>query len=284
MPAPPRFKMNIAEATIPNARGGIAMTREKPSLPRWKPFFLGDWMRAMFIHYEVEPAVLQRETPYELDSFEGRAFVSLVAFTMQRLRPRFGGKLAELFFSPIATTRYLNVRTYVRHRNRAGIYFIAEFLSNPFCVPLGPPTFGLPYRSGRLNYRDHRESGRLAGEIRAAGGDWGLRYAAALEPGAGFRPCQPGTLNAFLLERYIAFTCLGQKSRLFHIRHEPWPQKSIEVSVWDDGLLATTGGWIHHARFVGANFSPGVRDVWMEWPQRIHCHRPKRRLTACFDV
>jgi len=241
-------------------------------------------MRAVFIHYEVEPAALQREIPYEVDLFEGRAFVSLVAFTMQRLRPSFGGKLAELFFRPIATTRYLNVRTYVRHRNSAGIYFIAEYLSNPICVPLGPPTFGLPYRLGRLNYRDHRETGRLAGEIRAADDARGLRYAAALESGAGFGPCQPGTLTAFLLERYIAFTCLGQRRRLFHIRHVPWLQTAIEVSVWDDGFLATTGGWMHHARFVGANYSPGVRDVRMQWPQRIHCLRPKRRLTACFDV
>jgi len=61
---------------------------------------------AVFIHYTVDVEVLQQEVPFELDLFEGRAFVSLVAFSMRRLRPCFGGRLAELLFKPVATTRY----------------------------------------------------------------------------------------------------------------------------------------------------------------------------------
>jgi uncharacterized protein YqjF (DUF2071 family) len=272
--------MNLAEATIPAASDGIAVTRERSSLPQWNPFFLGDWMRAVFIHYEVEPAALQREIPYELDLFEGRAFVSLVAFTMQRLRPRRGGRLAELFFSPFATTRYLNVRTYVRHRNSAGIYFIAEFLSNPFCVPLGRPTFGLPYRFGLLAYG----GGGIEVEVMVSRGSEKLTCHVSKCARAEFRTCLPETLDAFLLERYVAFTCCGQARRFFHIWHLPWSQVSVEVSVRDEGLLATTGRWIKHARFVGANFSPGVCDVGMEWPRRIQRLRPKRRLTAFFNI
>jgi uncharacterized protein len=258
-------EVNIGKATTPTARDGIEVTRGKPTLPQWKPLFIGDWIRAVFIHYEVQSAVLKREVPYELDLFEGRAFVSLVAFTMQRLRPRCGGKLAELLFMPIASTRYLNVRTYVRHCNQRGIYFIAEFLSNPLCVPLGRPTFGLPYRFGRLAYG----SRGIGGKVMVARGSAKLACQVSEGAHAEFRPCQPGTLDAFLLERYIAFTCCGHARRLFHIWHIPWPQIPVEVSVQDEGLLATTGRWIQHARFVGANFSPGVCDVWMEWPQRI---------------
>ena len=66
--------------------------------PECPPLFLGDWVRALFIHYEVEPEILQREVPFELDLWNGRAFASLVAFTMQRLRLGFGGWLGELFF------------------------------------------------------------------------------------------------------------------------------------------------------------------------------------------
>src|SRR5262245_34522440 len=72
------------------------------SLPR-EPLFLANWDRALMIHYEVEPEALQRIVPFELDLYRGRAFLSLVAFTLQRMRPRFGGRLAELLFRPIAT-------------------------------------------------------------------------------------------------------------------------------------------------------------------------------------
>src|SRR6266852_2534444 len=110
-----------------------------------EPLLLSDWQRALFIHFEVEAGALQAEVPFRLDLREGKAYVSLVAFTMRRMRPRVGGPLAEWCFGPIATHELLNLRTYVRHRGEAGIYFIAEWIPNRLSVFLGPRTFGLPY-------------------------------------------------------------------------------------------------------------------------------------------
>src|SRR5258708_3228276 len=115
---------------------------------RGEPLFYADWLRAVFIHYEADPEALQREVPFELDLDDGRAYVSLVAFTMRDMRPRIGGRLAAWLLKPIATHEFLNVRTYVRHGGETGIYFLAEWLSNPLSVWLGPLTFGLPYRFG----------------------------------------------------------------------------------------------------------------------------------------
>src|SRR5436190_5950155 len=42
-----------------------------------------DWLDMVFLHFEVEPKALQEHTPFELDLFDGRAFVSLVAFVMR---------------------------------------------------------------------------------------------------------------------------------------------------------------------------------------------------------
>src|SRR5205823_10777000 len=117
-----------------------------------EPMFYARWDRAVFIHYEADPAALQRDVPFNLDLHEGRAFVSIVAFTLARMRPRIGGRLGEWLFKPIATHEFLNVRTYVRHAGEPGIFFLAEWLSNPLSVRLGPRTFGLPYRFGHLSY------------------------------------------------------------------------------------------------------------------------------------
>ena len=57
-----------------------------------EPLFIADWDRPLMIHYEVDPVALQRVMPFELDLWDGRAFVSLVAFTLRRMRPRLGGK------------------------------------------------------------------------------------------------------------------------------------------------------------------------------------------------
>src|SRR3954471_14336526 len=92
-----------------------------------EPLFLADWEQVVMIHYEVNAAALQQVVPFQLDHWDGRAFVSAVAFTMRRMRPRIGGRLAELMFKPISTHDFLNVRTYVRHNAEPGIFFLAEW-------------------------------------------------------------------------------------------------------------------------------------------------------------
>jgi len=93
---------------------------------RGEPLFHADWDNVTFIHYETDPEELQRCIPYHLDLYDERAFVSLVAFTMRGMRPRFGGRLGKLLLKPIANHNFLNVRTYVTHNREAGIYFMAE--------------------------------------------------------------------------------------------------------------------------------------------------------------
>src|SRR3954469_11969493 len=137
---------------------------------RGEPMFYARWDRAVFIHYEADPAALQRDVPFELDLRNGRAFVSIVAFTLQRMRPRIGGRLGEWLFKPIATHEFLNVRTYVRQGSETGIYFLAEWLSNPLSVRLGPRSFGLPYHFARINYDHARDGETLRGTIKARDG------------------------------------------------------------------------------------------------------------------
>src|SRR5690348_9171346 len=78
------------------------------------PLFVADWTDAVFVHFAIDPRVLQPHVPFELDLYGGKAYVSLVAFTQERLRPRVGGRLAAALSAPLATHHFLNVRTYVR--------------------------------------------------------------------------------------------------------------------------------------------------------------------------
>jgi uncharacterized protein YqjF (DUF2071 family) len=229
-----------------------------------EPLFLAAWNRAVFINYEADARLLQRQVPFELDLRDRRAFVSVVAFTLSRMRPRLGGRLGEWLFKPIATHEFLNVRTYVRHRGEPGIYFLAEWLSNPLSVRLGPRTFGLPYKFGRLSYDHARASENIHGNVEAREGL--LSYRGMADDS--FAPSDAGSLTEFMLERYTAFTCRGKRRRLFHIWHSPWPQVPAEIEVTASTLMASTGGWWKTAEYIGANYSPGV-EVWMGRPHRI---------------
>ena len=262
---------------------------------RGDPLLYADWLWALFIHFEVDAEALQREVPFPLDLREGRAYVSLVGFTMRGMRPRLGGKLAALLFKPIATHRFLNVRTYVRHHGEPGIHFLAEWMDNPISVLLGPAVFGLPYRLGRLQYHHHHEVGELHGQVSQAA--WPidhiskcstrLEYRAEINTSRPFVPCEPDSLDEFLLERYSAFN--GKPSRpyleiqanpfipkpirprFFRIWHPPWPQVPACILSLDTSLLAETWSWFVEARLVGANYSPGVQQVWMGRPQAALC-------------
>jgi uncharacterized protein YqjF (DUF2071 family) len=229
-----------------------------------EPLFLAEWERVVFIHYEAVPVILQQQVPFDLDIRDGHAFVSIVAFTMRRLRLRPGSRLGEWLLKPIATARFLNVRTYVLHHGEPGIYFLAEWLSNLLSVWLGPRTFGLPYRFGELAYEHPDDADVLRGRVAASEGL--LRYHSTF-PAADFSTCEAGSLTEFLVERYTAFTCCGRRHRLFRVWHEPWRQAPVDITVIVDDLIASTGAWWQGARYVGATYSPGV-SVWMGRPHR----------------
>ncbi len=239
--------------------------RQRMLTHRGEPLFLARWDRAVFIHYEAQPESLQQCVPFQLDLRNGRAFVSIVAFTLVRMRPRIGGWVGELLLKPIGTHGFLNIRTYVHHNGESGIYFLGEWLSNRISVFLGPRTFGLPYRFGKINYEHDHEHGRLLASVWAKEGRF--RYRATVENN--FEICEANSITEFLIERHTAFTQdrYGRR-RFFRVWHEPWKQVSINIDVTADELIDSTGDWWQGARCIGADYSPGA-SVWMGWPHKV---------------
>jgi uncharacterized protein YqjF (DUF2071 family) len=231
---------------------------------RGEPMFYARWDRAVFIHYAADPAALQPDIPFELDLRDGRAFVSVVAFTLSRMRPRIGGQIGEWIFKPIGTHEFLNIRTYVQHNAEPGIYFLAEWLNNRASVLLGPRSFGLPYRFGRIDYQHGYDA--LHGTAEARDGQ--LAYSGKVCADK-FASCDAGTLTEFLVERYTAFTEHRECARFFRVWHAPWLHATAEIEVTASTLIAGTGAWWKTAEFIGANYSPGA-EVWMGRPHRIN--------------
>lgn len=235
-----------------------------------EPLFIGDWLNVVMIHLEVAAGALQAVTPFTLDLWERRAFVTLVAFTLRGMHPRFGGRWGRWLFRPLATHRFLNVRTYVRQDGEAGIHFLAEWLDSRLAVQFGPRVFGLPYRLGRIEYQNEWQPGGLCGRVADARSGAALVYRADLESGVPvLAACDAGSLDEWLMERYTAFNCRRGRRLFFRVWHEPWPQVPVGVRLVDRRLLTAQWPLFGEAQVAGANYSPGVRAVWMGWPHRL---------------
>jgi hypothetical protein len=236
---------------------------------RGEPLFIAGWKDALMLHFEVHAV------PFELDLRDSRAFVSLVAFSMRGMRPRVGGRLAALLFRPIASHDFLNARTYVRQGGEFGIHFLAEWLTNRLAMALGPTTFGLPYRFGRIAYAHDWRKGTVSGEVVDARSGAKLVYKAELPVQTGetpvlrFEPCGADSMDEWLMERYTAFNSAGRRKRFFRVWHPPWPQCTAQVTLQDTSLLTQNWPCFREARFFGANFSPGFDEVWMGRPMKV---------------
>jgi uncharacterized protein len=228
-----------------------------------RPLFVADWTDAMFVHYAVEPAALRPlvPRPLDLDLRDGKAFITLVAFTQRRLRPRLGGRLTAFLSRPLAEHHFLNVRTYVRHAGEAGIYFLAEWIPNRLACLLGPPLYGLPYRLGRLEYRGKADG--FEAIVRCDTRQ--LHVHADFDGTAGPSPAKRGTLEEFLVERYSAFTVRGRALYRFRIEHAPWVLRPADVEVRETALLGTVAALLSAP--VAAHGSEGVRDVQIGAPE-----------------
>ena len=270
---PPAPEPRLAKAPALRAAGGFSHEAMGRMLATpGEPLLYADWDRVLMLHYEIDPAVLGPVVPFPLDLHNGKAYVTLVAFTLRDMRPRRGGRWAHWLMKPIGSHHFLNVRTYVRVGNETGIYFITEYMNNLLALKLGPLAFGLPYRFARMTYHHDWLRGFLAGRITDVRGRNALAYEATIAPAPRFAAARAGTLTEWLMERYTAYTVRRAKRLLFRVWHPAWPNVPVKATVRDDTLVRRHLPWFAHAKYVGANFAPGVFDVWMGRPHPVAEH------------
>lgn len=234
------------------------------------PLFVADWRRVVFVHFAISPTDVAPHVPHPLDVVDGRAFVSLVCFSLERMRPgrlippRFGRAL----LGPISEHAFLNVRTYVRGPAGPGIHFLTEWINNPLSLHLGPLTYGLPYRLADIQRVDLPAGGLSQIRVTERGRSAGLGITVPYAPEAPVAPCADGTLDEFLVERYTAYTHRRGTNRFFHIAHRPWDVARVDLVRTDTTLLEEVYPWFRHAELVSAHIGPGVEDVVIGRPHR----------------
>ncbi|MGB0333096.1 MAG: YqjF family protein, partial [Planctomycetota bacterium] len=121
------------------------------------------WRDLSFMHWRVDPDALRPliPEPLEVDLFGGEAWVGVVPFEMR------GTRLWPLPTVPgLRHFPELNLRTYVRHGDRQGVWFFSLDACSKVAVRVARQTFALPYLDARMSIE--REPG--------AGEDGWIRY------------------------------------------------------------------------------------------------------------
>jgi uncharacterized protein len=178
------------------------------------------WRHLLFAHWRVDADALRRVVPPQLalDLHEGEAWVGVTPFRVEGFRLR--GTLP-----PPVLSRFpeVNVRTYVAHGGRPGIYFLSLDADSRLAVGGARKTYRLPYfRARQTLARDGRRfrfrSIRIAPDGPAAQLD--CAYAPVGDPSAP----QAGSLEHWLTERYCLYTLAeGGTIQRGEIHHPPWP-------------------------------------------------------------
>ena len=216
----------------------LGTTSHRPwALPDGPWIMTQSWHDLLFAHWPVDVGELRAAVPpgFELDLFDGRAYIGVIPFHMTNVAPR---GLPSVPF--VSAFNELNVRTYVTVGGRPGIYFFSLDADSTMAVTVARTIFHLPYFSAsmtvkvagdRVGYRSRRTSGEGRAELACEYNPVGPAYTA-----------DPGTLDWFLTERYCLYTLDSSNHACrLEIHHQQWPLQRAEAR-FDVNTMAEAAG------------------------------------------
>ena len=216
------------------------------------------WSDLLFVHWRLPSEVVSPLIPpgLTLDTYDGQAWVGLVLFRMSGVRP--------WWLPPVpGVSRFLetNLRTYVlRGGGDPGVWFFSLEANQRLAVRLARWGWHLAYQfaemeltwtGNRVEYRSRRRERQAPPAMSHVIAELG-----AFENGD---RAQPGTLDHFLIERYVLYSRSPQ-GQLYRgqVHHTSYPLQAARLIHCEETLqaaanIATTELPCHVV------FSPGVQ-------------------------
>jgi uncharacterized protein YqjF (DUF2071 family) len=182
------------------------------------------WHDLLFAHWPVPVASLRPLVPaqLELDTFGGECWVGVVPFRMSGIRGRGLPALPGLSSFP-----ELNVRTYVTHGQKRGVYFFSLDAANRTAVWAARTSYHLPYFHAAMTSSEDNETIHYSSRRYGAAAE----FRGAYRPNSGPKPSVNGSLEHFLTERYCLYTTHRGLVYRGEIHHPPWPLQSAEAEM-----------------------------------------------------
>lgn len=210
--------------------------------PDEMPVMLQRWRQLAFLHWEVDPGAVAARLPpgLDLDTFDGRAYVGIVPFTIPSTRAVGLVPMAPPFHE-------INLRTYVHRAGRdPGVWFFSLDATSRLAVAGARIGYALPYFHARIDVTMNE---------RAASAGWGVHvsyrarrtgrppadFAGEYTPTGPVVPAQPGSLEHFLVERYLLYSWRGRALRSGRVFHAPYPLQPARATAIAETLTRAAG-------------------------------------------
>jgi hypothetical protein len=196
------------------------------------------WHDLLFAHWPIAPEALRAHLPaqLELDTRDGVAWLGLVPFRMSGVRLRGLPGLPGASAFP-----ELNLRTYVTHGGRPGVWFFSLDAHSALAVAVARAWFHLPYFRARMSCTERGEEVLYASE-RTHHGAARAELRARYGPVGAVELARPGTLEHWLTERYCLYARTPSGAILRgEIHHDPWPLQPARAEFEAQSVAAAQG-------------------------------------------
>lgn len=241
-------ELGMTRSSGPELEPGLQLElRQRPETRR---AMVQKWRDLTFLHYSVEPDLIQAKLPPGLtvDTFNGKAWIGMVPFWMTGIRFPWAPTVPGTHTFPET-----NVRTYVhRSGKEPGVWFFSLDAANALAVAWARRFFNLPYHLSKMSvelphgqrlYHSARASGKASLDLEISLGD--------------HLPLpKPGSFEFWLVERYLLYAVRGGRLYSGLVNHAPYQLQSARVLRCEQSLLESNGlpslPWEHVC------FSPGV--------------------------
>lgn len=225
--------------------------------PAGVPIAVQHWRQLLFVHWEVPVSTLRGLVPsaLDLDTFDGRAYVGAIPFLVRGTRASFLPPLPG-----VSDFYEVNLRTYVHHAGGdPGVWFFSLDASNTAAVLAARAGWRLPYYRARASLRREPDGTVHYRSERLPPGPTPARLEARYRVGEVAGVAQPGTLDHFLIERYLLYTDWTLAGMMVgQVHHQPYPLQRAMLEHLDCDTLARAHGLPGPSGEVHVRFSPGV--------------------------
>ena len=203
------------------------MTDRTWPLPKHPWVMRMTWSELLFAHWPVDPSVVAPLLPpsLTLDTRGGTAWIGVVPFSMSNIAPRCCPPIPRL-------SRFLelNVRTYVTHDGKPGVWFFSLDAENPVAVRVARATFNLPYMNATMALAQGDSASIAFRSERIHRGEPPANFDASYQAVGNTFQARPGTLEHWLTARYCLYSA-NRQNRLLRgeIDHPPW---TLSKATW----------------------------------------------------
>lgn len=185
-----------------------------------KAFLTAEWRNLVMMNFVVSEELLKPHLPKDvvLDAFEGKCYVSFVAFHFLNTKVKGIGFPFHKDFAEI------NLRFYVRYKDgnevKRGVVFISELVPKPAIVWVARIFYKEKYTYTRIKSKVEEQAA-----VRSLYFEWGkqLQHKLTVETAAAVLPITPGSKEEFIFEHYWGYTSLSPtRTGEYSVQHPRW--------------------------------------------------------------